>query len=103
MPNVALTERFDFSASHRLYNPAWDTDHNKLVFGLCAGQHVHGHNFSLWVSVKAPLKAEGVVCMRGSFRQIVEQNAITQLDKQELNQVSLLAGANPTVRPYLSV
>lgn len=40
-----VTRREHFSASHRLYNPAWSDEQNDRVFGKCNNPAGHGHNY----------------------------------------------------------
>ena len=49
---VYLTRVEHFNAAHKLYNPAWTREQNDEVFGKCANENWHGHNFELFVTVK---------------------------------------------------
>src|SRR5947208_2221805 len=49
---VYLTRVEHFNAAHKLYNPAWDRDRNEAVFGKCANENWHGHNYELFVTIK---------------------------------------------------
>ena len=49
---VYLTRVEHFNAAHRLHNPAWSEDQNKDVFGKCANENWHGHNYELHVTIK---------------------------------------------------
>jgi 6-pyruvoyl-tetrahydropterin synthase len=51
MPILYLTRREHFNAAHRLFNPDWSKEQNELVFGKCANENWHGHNFELFVTV----------------------------------------------------
>ena len=42
-----ITKKAEFSASHRYWNPEWDEDKNKEVFGKNSSRLGHGHNFKL--------------------------------------------------------
>ena len=62
MPEVTISRRFDFSASHRYYREEWSEEENNRVFGLCALPNGHGHNYTLEVAVAgAPDPATGMV------------------------------------------
>ena len=49
---VYVIRKEHFNAAHRLFNPAWSEEKNQEVFGLCANNNWHGHNFELIVTVK---------------------------------------------------
>lgn len=58
MPDHALlSERFEFSAAHRLHSAALSPDENRRIFGKCSNEHYHGHNYRLEVCVRIPLEA----------------------------------------------
>ena len=49
---VYLTRIEHFNAAHKLYNPNWGKEKNEEVFGKCANENWHGHNFELYVTIK---------------------------------------------------
>lgn len=49
---VHLTRKEHFNAAHRLYVDAWSKAKNQEIFGKCANEHYHGHNFEVFVTVK---------------------------------------------------
>ena len=49
---VYLTRVEHFNAAHKLVNPDWDYKKNEEVFGKCANENWHGHNYELFVTVK---------------------------------------------------
>ena len=55
---IAAFRRAHFNAAHRLHNPAWDTEKNKAVFGLCNNPNYHGHNYELEVKVVGEVDPE---------------------------------------------
>jgi 6-pyruvoyltetrahydropterin/6-carboxytetrahydropterin synthase len=42
---IYVTRKEHFNAAHRLFNPAWSDEKNQEVFGPCANNNWHGHNF----------------------------------------------------------
>ncbi len=93
-PMVYLTRQEHFNAAHRLYNPAWDEVKNEAVFGKCANQNWHGHNYDLLVTVKAKLNDNtGFVFDVKSLSSIIREYIIEKLDHQNLNEdVDFLKG-----------
>ena len=55
---VFLTRIEHFNAAHKLYNPAWTREKNETVFGACANENWHGHNYDLYVTVKGDADPE---------------------------------------------
>ena len=49
---VYLTRVEHFNAAHKLFNPAWTVSENEAVFGKCANENWHGHNYELYVTIK---------------------------------------------------
>ena len=42
---VYLTRVEHFNAAHKLSNPNWSREKNEEVFGVCANENWHGHNY----------------------------------------------------------
>lgn len=44
-PMLLIHRRYEFSASHRLYNPQLTDAKNQALFGKCSNPEGHGHNY----------------------------------------------------------
>ena len=53
--SVLVRQRFDFSASHRLHNPAMSEAENRARFGKCNNPAGHGHNYVIEPAVRVAL------------------------------------------------
>lgn len=95
---VLVTRRMTFSASHRLYNPAFSDEKNDAVFDKCANPHGHGHNYVLEVTVAGePEKDTGYVIDLKKLKEIVQKEIIDKVDHKHLNHdVEFLSGTIPT-------
>lgn len=83
---VYLTRVEHFNAAHKLYNPAWDEARNEEVFGKCANQNWHGHNYELYVTVKGqPDPDTGFVFDVKQLSTLVREYVIEKLDHRNLN------------------
>jgi len=81
-----LTRREHFNAAHKLYNPDWSKEQNDVVFGKCANENWHGHNFELFVTVKgSPSTETGFVVDAKLLSKIINTFVIDLLDHQNLN------------------
>ena len=49
---VYISKEVHFSAAHKLYNSKWSREQNERVFGKCANENWHGHNFNMIVTIK---------------------------------------------------
>ena len=91
---VYITRIEHFNAAHKLYNPNWSPEKNDEVFGKCANEKWHGHNFELHVTIKGkPSSDTGFVFDAKKLGKIVQAEIIEKLDHKNLNeQVAFLKG-----------
>ena len=83
---VYVCRKEHFNAAHRLYNPQWTKEKNCEVFGVCANEHFHGHNFELIVTVKGtPDPETGFVIDMKLLSRIIKTEIIDRLDHKNLN------------------
>ena len=83
---VYLTRIEHFNAAHRLYNPSWTKERNDEVFGKCANENGHGHNFELHVTVRGvPDPDTGFVFDAKRLGLIVQERIVEKLDHRNLN------------------
>ena len=83
---VYITRIEHFNAAHKLFNPAWSREKNEEVFGKCANENWHGHNFELFVTLKGePDPDTGFVFDVKKLSIIVKEHVIDELDHKNLN------------------
>lgn len=83
---VYITRVEHFNAAHKLYNPAWTYEQNELVFGKCANENWHGHNFELYVTIKGkPNPDTGFIFDAKKLSKIIQEHVIEKLDHKNLN------------------
>lgn len=83
---VYLTRIEHFNAAHQLYNPDWSKEKNTSVFGKCANENWHGHNFELFVTIKGePDPETGFIFDAKKLGLIIQENIIEKLDHRNLN------------------
>ena len=83
---VYLTRIEKFNAAHKLWVEEWSTDKNKEVFGKCANENWHGHNFTLHVTVKGlPDSKTGFIINAKELSRIIKEEVVTHLDHKNLN------------------
>lgn len=83
---VYLTRLEHFNAAHKLYNPAWNREKNEEVFGKCANENWHGHNYELLVTVKGdPDPDTGFLFDVKKLSNIIKEAVTDKLDHKNLN------------------
>ncbi|HEX2968802.1 MAG TPA: 6-carboxytetrahydropterin synthase [Bacteroidales bacterium] len=83
---IYLTRKERFCAAHRMYRPDWTDEENMKVFGKCSNPNWHGHNYTLWVTVKGePSKEHGFVMNINYLKQIINDNIICRIDHKNIN------------------
>lgn len=83
---VYITRIEHFNAAHKLYNPTWSKEQNDTVFGKCANENWHGHNFELHVTIKGiPDTDTGFVYDAKKLSAIIREYIIEHLDHKNLN------------------
>lgn len=83
---VYLTRVEHFNAAHRLYNPSWSKEKNDEVFGKCANDNWHGHNYELFVTVRGePDPDTGFLVDAKKMSIIINEHVVDKLDHRNLN------------------
>lgn len=83
---VYLTRVEHFNAAHKLFNPNWTTEKNDAVFGKCANDNWHGHNYELYVTVKGePHSDTGFVFDAKKLSMLIKEQVIEKVDHKNLN------------------
>lgn len=85
--NIYIVRKEHFNAAHRLRRTDWSDEKNELVFGKCANQNWHGHNFNLIVTVKGiPSPETGFVINLTTLSAIIKKEVIEVFDHKNLNE-----------------
>ncbi|MGQ0554099.1 MAG: 6-carboxytetrahydropterin synthase [Planctomycetota bacterium] len=93
-PHFELSRRVEFSAAHRLHNPAFSEKQNREIFGVCNNPHGHGHNYVLDVTVRGPVDPQtGMVMDLNRLMVLLQKQVFQELDHKHLDHdVPWLAG-----------
>ena len=91
---IYLTRVEHFNAAHKLYNPEWSRDKNEEVFGKCANENWHGHNYELFVTVKGEVSNDtGFLFDAKKLSSLIKEHVLDKLDHKNLNvEVEFLKG-----------
>jgi 6-pyruvoyltetrahydropterin/6-carboxytetrahydropterin synthase len=81
-----LTRVEHFNAAHKLFNPGWSRERNEAVFGKCANENWHGHNYDLYVTVRGdPHPDTGFIFDTKELGRMIKDRVIEKLDHRNLN------------------
>lgn len=84
-PMIRLSQKFEFSATHRLHNPKATEEENRRIFGKCNNPHGHGHNYQVEVTLVGRPDASGLLIDIPAFERIVATTLIDRFDHKNLN------------------
>lgn len=83
---VYLTRVEHFNAAHKLYNNDWTAEANKDVFGKCANENWHGHNYELHVTIKGEPNADtGFIYNAKTLGELIKEVIVEKVDHRNLN------------------
>ncbi len=86
LKTVYITRRETFNAAHKLHREDWSEEKNWEVFGKCSNKNWHGHNFTIYVTVKGiPSPDTGFVINLKDLSQIIKDEVVEPLDHRNLN------------------
>ncbi|MHC4842942.1 MAG: 6-pyruvoyl trahydropterin synthase family protein [Planctomycetota bacterium] len=92
---IYFSEKFEFAATHKLWNEDFTEKRNFDVFGKCANTSGHGHNYIIEVTIKAPASENFSIA---EFEHIVDKELIELFDHKNLNEdVEFFHTTNPTM------
>lgn len=97
-PIAYLTRRESFSAAHRLWSEALTPEENRALFGPCARDAGHGHNYVLEVTLRGGIDPRtGVIVNLTEVRDTMRALIIDHVDHRHLNvDAPICDGVNPT-------
>ena len=83
---IYLTRVEHFNAAHKLQNKTWSDEKNKEVFGKCANENWHGHNYELQVTIKGEPDTEtGFLFNARTLGDLIKDVIIEKVDHRNLN------------------
>ncbi len=83
---IFVSRQEHFNAAHKLYRRDWSKEKNQQVFGPCANENWHGHNYNLIVTVKGqPDPETGFVVDLKKLSSLIREKVVEALDHKNLN------------------
>lgn len=83
---VYITRKESFCAAHKVSRNDWSIEKNYEVFGKCSNPNWHGHNYTLWVTVKGEIDPEtGFVANLSHVSDLIKKNILDKVDHKNLD------------------
>jgi 6-pyruvoyltetrahydropterin/6-carboxytetrahydropterin synthase len=91
---IYITRRERFNAAHRLFKPEFTDEENLRVFGKCSNPNWHGHNYTLFVTLKGEIDPQtGFLVNLKDLSELINLYVIEKLDHRNINlEVDFMAG-----------
>lgn len=91
---IYITRRERFNAAHRLFRPDFTDAKNLEVFGKCSNPNWHGHNYTLFVTVKGEIDpGTGFLVNLKDLSELINTLVIDKLDHRNINlEVDFMQG-----------
>lgn len=91
---IYITRRESFNAAHRLFREDYSDEKNFEVFGKCSNPNWHGHNYTLFVTVKGDINSQtGLLINLKDLGEIIKNEIIEKVDHKNLNvEVDFMQG-----------
>jgi 6-pyruvoyltetrahydropterin/6-carboxytetrahydropterin synthase len=84
-PMVRLSQKFEFSASHRLHSAQLSDEENRKCFGKCNNPNGHGHNYEVQVTLVGQPDERGMLIDVPAFERTVARTVVDRFDHKNLN------------------
>ena len=96
---IYITRKEHFNAAHKLHRPDWSDEKNLEVFGKCANPNWHGHNYTLYITVKGNVDDEkGYIVNLKELSTVIRTRICDKMDHKNLNlDVDFMKGIMPSI------
>jgi 6-pyruvoyltetrahydropterin/6-carboxytetrahydropterin synthase len=79
---------YQFSAAHRMHNPAFSDAENARLYGRCNNPTGHGHSYRLAVTIRGPVSPDtGWVMPGAGLDALVGQHVLARFDRANLDRL----------------
>jgi len=83
---IYLTRRETFNAAHRLFRKELSDEENIKIFGKCSNPNWHGHNYTLFVTVKGNINPQtGLLINLKDLSTVIKTAIIDKVDHRNMN------------------
>ncbi len=91
---IFITRKEHFNAAHRLFRADFSDAENLKVFGKCSNPLWHGHNYTLFVTIKGEVdEATGFLMNLKTLSELINRLVLEKLDHRNINlEVDFMQG-----------
>ena len=83
---ASVTRQYRFCAAHRLHTDELSDDVNRKIFGKCNNLNGHGHNYTVFVTVRGEINQQtGEVIDINFLDTLVNTKIVERFDHRHLN------------------
>lgn len=82
-----ICRSFEISCSHKLGYCDWSKEQNEKVFGKCANEPSHGHNYRIELLILSDTLEDGMVMNFSKVKEIFKRLIEDKFDHRYLNDV----------------
>ncbi|NTW32686.1 MAG: 6-carboxytetrahydropterin synthase [Bacteroidetes bacterium] len=83
---IYITRRESFNAAHRLFKKELSDEENLKIFGKCSNPNWHGHNYTLFVTVKGEINPQtGLLINLKDLSLLLKEIIIDKIDHKNIN------------------
>ena len=101
---LELTRRYRLAAAHVLANPHLSDLENDEIFGKCANENGHGHNYDVEVTIAGPLDPKtGQILPPARLDGIFEETIADQYSFKLLNRCDSFDALVPTTENFAEI
>lgn len=101
---LELTRRYQLPAAHVLANPALSDAENDEIFGKCANEHGHGHNYGFEVTISGPVDPKtGQILQIERLDAIFEEMVAQRYSHKLLNRCEAFDAIVPTTENFAQI
>ena len=95
---IYITRREYFNAAHRLFKHGLSDEENMQIFGKCSNPNWHGHNYTLFITVKGEINPDtGLLIDLKALSTLVKKIIIDKIDHKNLNlEVDFMKNVQPS-------
>lgn len=95
MSRLRLTRRVRFEAAHRLWSEQLDDAANQSIYGKCAREGGHGHNYEVEVTLEGPVDpVSGLLVVREQLDHVLDEHLVSRCDHRNLDDLVDLPGVS---------
>ena len=101
---IEVTRRYRLPAAHVLANPRLSDAENDEIFGKCANENGHGHNYEFEVTIAGPVdQRTGQILPTDRFDEIFDRAVAKRYSHQLLNECDAFDALVPTTENFAQV